>query len=50
MSWHRYVSKARVADYLMLGWLPLPSLDGHPRLYARVHCAWICPCKMVEPK
>jgi hypothetical protein len=31
-------------DWIALGWVPLPSLDGTPHGHWSVHCVWICDC------
>lgn len=33
-------------DYVKMGWLPLPSLDGTHHGDWSVHMAWICDCRM----
>ena len=49
MTYHRYVLHHRVPDYLLLGWMAFPTLDGTHHGFWSVHCAWLCDCKPVEP-
>ena len=47
---HRYAKISEAMDYVLLGWIPLPSLRGtHHESYA-VHMAWLCDCEAIEPK
>lgn len=48
-SLHRFVRHYAALDYLRLGWLVLPSLDGTSHGQWSVHCVWLCSCKPVEP-
>jgi len=41
---HRLVRIPEAMDWLALGWLPLPSLDGTHHGKWSVHCVWICDC------
>jgi len=41
---HRYIRIPQVMEWLRLGWLPLPSLDGSTHGNWSVHCVWICDC------
>jgi hypothetical protein len=50
MTFHRWVRHHRVMDYLRLGWLALPSLDGTHHGCWSVHCIWLCNCEAVEPR
>lgn len=47
--WHRYATPGLVRDYLACGWMALPSLEGTVHGPWRVHCVWLCDCRMVEP-
>ncbi|WBU27630.1 hypothetical protein OOZ54_13250 [Rhodopseudomonas palustris] len=49
ISFHRWVRIEDVPDYLLLGWIALPTLQGTPHGEWSVHCAWLCSCPMVEP-
>ena len=49
MTWHRWVIDEFVADYLRLGWMALPSLEGTSHGIYSVHCIWLCGCHVVEP-
>jgi Bacterial dnaA protein helix-turn-helix len=47
----RYVVHARVDDYLKLGWLATPALEGTYHGYWSVLMRWICPsCPPIEPR
>jgi hypothetical protein len=46
---HRYCRIPHMADWLALGWLPLPSLDGTHHGDWSVHCVWICDCPAPSP-
>lgn len=46
----RFVRIERAADYLMLGWLPLPALDGTPHGKWSVLMQWLCACPCVDPR
>ncbi|MCA6110869.1 hypothetical protein [Bradyrhizobium cenepequi] len=48
-SFHRFVVWLRVPDYLRLGWLALPTLDGTHHGYWAVHMVWLCDSPIVEP-
>lgn len=49
MTVHRWVIYDRVPDYLMLGWLALPTLNGTHHGFWSAHCVWLCGCKAAEP-
>ena len=49
VTFHRFVPIHRCADYVALGWLPLPSLDGTPHGRWSVHMTWLCGCEPIEP-
>lgn len=49
MTFHRWVLHRDVPDYLLCGWLALPTLRGTNHGIYAVHCVWRCKCKMVEP-
>lgn len=49
VSYHRWVLHRNVPEYLLLGWIALPSLDGTSHGIYSAHCIWVCDCKMVEP-
>lgn len=46
---HRFVSHGRAMEYVRLGWLPLPSLDGTHHGEFKVHLVWLCSCEAAEP-
>lgn len=46
---HRFVIHASVPDYLLCGWLALPSLEGTGHGIYSTHCIWLCSCRCVEP-
>lgn len=50
MTFHRFVVHHRVPDYLRCGWMALPSLERTHHGQWSVHCVWLCPCKLVEPR
>ena len=41
---HRYIPVDHAMDAVLLGWLPLPSLDGTHHGRWAVHMAWLCDC------
>jgi hypothetical protein len=49
MTFHRWVIHARVMDYLLCGWMALPSLEGTGHGIYSAHCVWLCACSLVEP-
>ena len=49
MTLHRWVTFDRVPDYLQLGWLALPTLEGTGHGFYRAHCIWLCECRAAEP-
>lgn len=49
MTMHRWVIHPRVPDYLLLGWLALPTLEGTHHGHWSAHCVWLCACRAVEP-
>lgn len=49
MTLHRWVTHEHVPDYLLIGWLALPTLEGTGHGFYSVHCVWLCGCKCVEP-
>jgi hypothetical protein len=49
MTFHRWVIHARVQDYLLCGWMSLPSLEGTGHGIYSAHCVWLCGCRLVEP-
>jgi hypothetical protein len=49
MTLHRWVIFDRVPDYLRLGWLALPTLEGTGHGLYSAHCIWLCGCRAVEP-
>jgi hypothetical protein len=48
-SLHRFVRHEQAMDYVLLGWLPLPSLNGTHHGQWAVHLTWICGCSPVTP-
>ena len=42
---HRMCRIPSMPDWLALGWLPLPSLEGTHHGHWSVHCVWICDCR-----
>lgn len=50
MTLHRWVLHERVLDYLRLGWMALPTLDGTHHGHWSAHCIWLCGCPAVEPR
>jgi hypothetical protein len=46
---HRMVRHEHAMDYVLLGWLPLDSLDGTVHGAWSIHMVWLCPCTPVEP-
>jgi hypothetical protein len=49
VTYHRFVIHHCVPDYLALGWMALPSLEGTGHGIYSAHCVWLCGCKLVEP-
>jgi hypothetical protein len=49
MTYHRFVIHHCVPDYLALGWMALPSLEGTGHGIYSAHCIWLCGCKLAEP-
>ncbi len=49
-SIHRYAPIAKAMDYVMLGWMPMPSLRGTPHGRYSVHMAWPYQCRAIEPQ
>jgi hypothetical protein len=49
MTHHRFVLHEMVSDYLLLGWMALPSLEGTHHGYWSAHCIWLCGCEPTEP-
>lgn len=47
---HRWVRVTEVMDYLRLGWLALPTLDGTPHGRWSVHVCWLCECDPIKPR
>jgi hypothetical protein len=48
---HRWVRHADALDYVMLGWVPLPTLNGTTHGHWSVHVVWMCRCREpVEPR
>lgn len=43
-SFHRYATFDKAMDYVRLGWMPLPTLDGTPHGRWSVHLIWLCNC------
>jgi hypothetical protein len=50
MRFHRWVSHDCVPDYLLVGWMALPTLEGTGHGQWAAHCIWLCDCRMVEPR
>lgn len=50
MTMHRFVLHHLVPDYLLLGWMALPSLEGTNHGVYSTHCIWLCDCEWIEPK
>jgi hypothetical protein len=50
MTLHRWVLIERVPDYLLIGWLALPTLEGTHHGRWSVHCIWLCACRAAEPR
>jgi hypothetical protein len=36
-------------EYLALGWMALPSLEGTGHGIYSAHCVWLCGCRLAEP-
>jgi hypothetical protein len=49
VTFHRWVIHSRVPDYLLCGWMALPTLEGTGHGIYSAHCVWLCGCKLVEP-
>jgi hypothetical protein len=49
-SLHRFVRKPQLPDYLSLGWLALPSLEGTHHGCWSAHVVWLCDCAPSEPR
>jgi hypothetical protein len=49
MTFHRWVVHDRVPEYLMLGWMALPTLEGTGHGIYSAHCVWLCDCTPIEP-
>ena len=49
MTYHRFVLHHRVLDYLLCGWMALPSLEGTGHGIYSCHCVWLCTCRAAEP-
>lgn len=49
MTIHRWVPLPRVPDYLLLGWMALPTLEGLAHGLYSAHCVWLCRCRVAEP-
>lgn len=49
MTYHRWVIHERVPDYLLCGWMALPSLEGTGHGIYSAHCIWLCDCELAEP-
>jgi hypothetical protein len=49
MTFHRWALHGRVPDYLLLGWMALPTLEGTHHGHWSAHCVWLCGCRVVEP-
>lgn len=47
---HRFIPLTRVPDYLRLGWLALPTLEGTHHGFWSVHLVWLCGCDVVDPR
>lgn len=47
---YRYVTFEKLPDYLALGWVAHPALEGCHHGYYGVLAEWLCDCKLVEPK
>ena len=45
-STHRYIVHSRVLDFLMMGWMALPSLCGTPHGDHAVHMVKLCGCRL----
>jgi hypothetical protein len=50
MTFHRWVIHARVPDYLLCGWMALPTLEGTGHGIYSAHCVWLCACPLAEPR
>jgi hypothetical protein len=48
-TYHRFVLHHRVPEYLQIGWMALPSLEGTGHGIYSAHCVWLCQCRAVEP-
>lgn len=46
---HRWVIHEHVPDYVLLGWMALPTLEGTGHGIYSAHCIWLCACRPVEP-
>lgn len=48
---HKYVSLRDAMDYVLLGWVPSPALEGTNHGRYAVLMSWVCPtCAPVFPK
>lgn len=44
MTFHRWVRHEFVPDWLRMGWMALPSLEGTPHGFYSAHIVWLCGC------
>jgi hypothetical protein len=49
-QWTRYVPHERAEDYCRLGWCIADAFEQTPHGAYSVLCAWLCQCKLVEPR
>lgn len=45
---HRYAPVAEAMEWVLLGWLPLPTLKDTIHEVYSVHMVWLCDCKPPE--
>ena len=50
MTFHRWVIHDQVPDYVRLGWIALPTLEGTNHGIYSTHCVWLCECPLPEPE
>lgn len=46
---HRWVRLAYATDFLLAGWVPMPTLDGTNHGEFSVHMIWLCDCAAPDP-
>lgn len=48
-TWHAYARFRELEDFVTLGWIPWPSLEGVWHGEYRVHVEWRCCCGRAPP-